>query len=618
MNSSNKISTAARLLREASQLLEESGGESGVDQNPSINSDSLRTIAESVNRTRQMLTQSASTGVFRRLNQAERKRTASNSVSTSLCTRKRKTLKERAFDFALIMDHDEDEPSDTLKWDSIIADGVVMLVENDSETIIRQKITSALSKKYPLMCTTDFLFLKIRQKKISVPELSGTEFNYAVIKKIVGQGTLYVKLKKHLSFVLNTEDEDQLETTQSTLAVAQSAPSTTTRSTPPTTTQSTPPTTTQSTPTTATQSTRTTQSTPTTATQSTTTTRSTPTTIQSTSLTATQPASPETVQTSINASPIIITDNGNETNHQTGLVTEITQLCIHDPVEILRFLQKRLCCGRPLFVRNILDNERSMEGFVNQICVDRDDIITSTFYELKSITDYKLTFQIDFIGESAQDYGGPRMEWIGLMNRGIQEKYFENGLKEHLMEDYFYVGVMVGISLIQGGIVPYIFNEEALNQIFDFETVNNEVIYEVLRGMDEFKLKEVFKNFPVLKNIFYKSITFKLNPKFLLDTIKAKFSSEGSTVYSREKKIYTLFVRYLREVASGRRGNITLGDILQFVTGCEDMPLLGFSEQPTMKFALSDFTQVIFSNFLIVFDSTVYNFIDAITNNGVL
>ena len=241
-------------------------------------------------------------------------------------------------------------------------------------------------------------------------------------------------------------------------------------------------------------------------------------------------------------------------------------------------------------MKNIMNNEESLDGFINFVTIDRDDIINTTFLELKSITQFTITFQVDFIGENALDYGGLRLEWIGLMNRAIKEKYFQDGLKSHYMEDYFYVGVMVGISLVQGGIVPMIFNNEELDQIFNV-IEPNQIICEVLRGLDEFNLVAVLRNFPIMRHLFTES-NFKLSPNYLIKTLKTEFSPNGSNTKTREKKVYSYFVRYLREVASGRRGIVTLPMVLRFITGCESPPALGFSVEPTIKILESSFTEV--------------------------
>ena len=58
------------------------------------------------------------------------------------------------------------------------------------------------------------------------------------------------------------------------------------------------------------------------------------------------------------------------------------------------------------------------------------------------------------MGEKARDLGGPRKEWIRLMNLAIKEKLFDHGPREHLSDDYFYVGIMMGIALLQNGQLP--------------------------------------------------------------------------------------------------------------------------------------------------------------------
>jgi hypothetical protein len=46
-------------------------------------------------------------------------------------------------------------------------------------------------------------------------------------------------------------------------------------------------------------------------------------------------------------------------------------------------------------------------GDTNYITVDRDQILESTFSELKYINNFRLTFKVDFMGEESVDLGGP-------------------------------------------------------------------------------------------------------------------------------------------------------------------------------------------------------------------
>jgi len=115
------------------------------------------------------------------------------------------------------------------------------------------------------------------------------------------------------------------------------------------------------------------------------------------------------------------------------------------------------------------DDETILMGDTNFIAVDRDDILGMTFKELKTVQDPRVTFQVDFYGEMVQDSGGPRKEWIRLCNQNIKTKYFDHGLKEHLRrvaEEYFFVGHMAAIALLQNGQAPKYFSEDLLNDIF--------------------------------------------------------------------------------------------------------------------------------------------------------
>ena len=52
------------------------------------------------------------------------------------------------------------------------------------------------------------------------------------------------------------------------------------------------------------------------------------------------------------------------------------------------------------------------------------------------------------------DLGGPQKEWIRLVNREMKAKYFDNGLREYLSQDYYYVGIMIAVAMLQNGQMP--------------------------------------------------------------------------------------------------------------------------------------------------------------------
>ena len=72
--------------------------------------------------------------------------------------------------------------------------------------------------------------------------------------------------------------------------------------------------------------------------------------------------------------------------------------------------------------------------------------------------------------------------------------------------------------------------------------------------------------------------------------MKPNFSEEGSNTLKKEKEVYQLFVKYVREVAASRRvcGQTTLdlSHILQFAIGTAEEPILGFTLAPSLEFIL--------------------------------
>ena len=75
---------------------------------------------------------------------------------------------KKAMEFALLRcwPDDEDEPHH-LKWDSVLASGMLTLDEDDNEKSIRNAIKDSLSSKFPVLGINDFDFVKVRHKAIS-------------------------------------------------------------------------------------------------------------------------------------------------------------------------------------------------------------------------------------------------------------------------------------------------------------------------------------------------------------------------------------------------------------------------------------------------------------------
>lgn len=207
----------------------------------------------------------------------------------------------------------------------------------------------------------------------------------------------------------------------------------------------------------------------------------------------------------------------------------------------------------------------------------------SALEEVKEIKDPRLTLEVSFYGECAEDQGGPRREFFRLCIKEIKDKYFENGLKTHLQDDYSTVGLIMALSVIQNGVVPRFLDEEQLQDLF-FGEVPHPCLKQLRKGYVRLGLYQIGKAFPVFLYLFRPSPSANLTRRMITHLLKPNFSEEGSNTKKLEHEVYSSFSRYIREVAAGRRNNISLNHVLQFVTGSDEEPPLGFAVQPAIQF----------------------------------
>ena len=238
---------------------------------------------------------------------------------------------------------------------------------------------------------------------------------------------------------------------------------------------------------------------------------------------------------------------------------------IMEPTEMLRYLQKKMFSGRPLEVTN---SSLILEGETNF-----NNILETTFKELKHVADPRVTFEVQFYGEQAVDSGGPRKEWIRLCNQKIKDIYFDNGLKEHMSEDYYYIGQMVCIALLQNGQLPVYIPEEILQAIFVEDLELPSCVRELKGGMDTLGIPMFGRKFPMLLYLLRPSSIISLSVRHLLFLLKPEFLEEGSNMLIHEKAIYSKFVKYVRDVSSGRRV-VPLGNILESLEQVKNHPLV--------------------------------------------
>ena len=67
-------------------------------------------------------------------------------------------------------------------------------------------------------------------------------------------------------------------------------------------------------------------------------------------------------------------------------------------------------------------------------------------------------------------------------------------------------------------------------------------------GLQVFCFGILMKEFPVLQHLLRPHL-MPLNAKMILQILKPNFSPDGATAFSREKSVYGLFVKYVRQVS---------------------------------------------------------------------
>ena len=115
--------------------------------------------------------------------------------------------------------------------------------------------------------------------------------------------------------------------------------------------------------------------------------------------------------------------------------------------------------------------------------------------EIKSLEDPRLTIEVFFYGERAQDYGGPRREFFATIIKEIYAKYFKKGWREHLTNDYEVVGLIVSLSILQNGLLPRFFEGDMLKVTFKDYPAANECIKKFLRGVQKLGMMTIIDNF---------------------------------------------------------------------------------------------------------------------------
>ena len=150
-----------------------------------------------------------------------------------------------------------------------------------------------------------------------------------------------------------------------------------------------------------------------------------------------------------------------------------------------------------------------------------------------------------------------------------------------MSEDYYYIGEMVCIALLQNGQLPVYIPEEILQAIFVEDLELPSCVRELKGGMDTLGIPMFGRKFPMLLYLLRPSSIISSTSFVLVETRILR------GMFMNEKAIYSKFVKYVRDVSSGRRV-VTLGNILEFVTGTSEEPPLGFAKTPQIHFPVAE------------------------------
>ena len=96
-----------------------------------------------------------------------------------------------------------------------------------------------------------------------------------------------------------------------------------------------------------------------------------------------------------------------------------------DPVTILGIYSRAFLRGRQLDITDLTCP--IPEGETTSIILSRETLLHDVMEEARLITDFTLPLEVTFMGEEAEDLGGPRREMFELAMRDIKEKFFEMG-----------------------------------------------------------------------------------------------------------------------------------------------------------------------------------------------
>ena len=117
-----------------------------------------------------------------------------------------------------------------------------------------------------------------------------------------------------------------------------------------------------------------------------------------------------------------------------------------------------------------------------------------------------------------------------------------------------------------------------------------------IHGLNNCNLLQLIRSNPEAFRMIFEYSNQLLTAEMVDEVFDPVYSPVGSSAFVEEQAIMFNFNQLLEDIEQGKVSvdiegqsfKFTLGDILQFVTGCRDIPAIGFLPQPSISFLHGD------------------------------
>ncbi|XP_052266335.1 uncharacterized protein LOC127868526 [Dreissena polymorpha] len=211
---------------------------------------------------------------------------------------------------------------------------------------------------------------------------------------------------------------------------------------------------------------------------------------------------------------------------------------ISDPTNILKIFKGLMVTGRPLDLDET-SLTTGISGETNFIMIDRNDVIRTSFDEINDIPDLRKCLEVQFYGETAVDYGGPRKEFFCLILQTLQTEYFDP-VKEWC-NNYEIIGKIMALSTLQNGRLPRLLKAEMVQEVF-FSDSERPCVFDLRKGLDSLGLIQLTREMPSLIHLFTPKEPTPVTVKMVTQLMESHFSEEGYNRRTFESAIFSRFI----------------------------------------------------------------------------